>query len=247
MSGAPLAGAAGTVGLYGKMPSVGDFIRADLPSAFITPWDDWLQRCLQASRATLADRWTATYLESPIWRFALQTQVCGAQPWVGVLMPSVDRAGRYFPLTLAAPIAAAASALLTLAAAEHWFDQIEALALKALEPDTTVEALRALLARQSLPQVPATDAARADWEAAARLARWWTQPNAALALRLPATHALPAIAEFAAAQLMEASGSGRSLWWLHDDDHNVLTLRGWRGLPPPSEYAGLLTALRAAP
>lgn len=236
MSNAPVSGAA--VGLYGKLPCAGDFVTRLLPSAFVAPWDDWLQRSLLASRASLGTQWTALYLESPLWRFVLQPQVCGALAWAGVLMPSVDRAGRYFPLTLAAPVPVAASILLTVTAAEHWFMQLERIALWALQPEATLEAIEAHLAQQPLAPVPAGAEAREDWEIGLLLARWWVQPQRPLQLRLAAAHALPAVTEFAATHLMEGQGEGRSLWWTHDAGGPLL--RGWRGLPPPTQYATLL-------
>jgi type VI secretion system protein ImpM len=44
------------------------------------------------------------YLTFPVWRFLLPVGVLGSTAWTGVLMPSVDRVGRYFPLTLATPL-----------------------------------------------------------------------------------------------------------------------------------------------
>jgi type VI secretion system protein ImpM len=239
----PLSSAASPVGLFGKLPSAGDFVTRSLPSAFVAAWDDWLQRSLVASRAKLGNGWTEVYLESPIWRFALQPQVCSPQAWAGVIMPSVDRAGRYFPLTLAAPIPSGASTLLTVTAAEHWFAELERIALWALEPDATLEAIEALLGRQALMPVPASADARNDWDIALQLSRWWSQSGRPLSLRMPATHALPAVAEFAAAHLMESQGRGRSLWWMRDSTGGSIALRGWYGLPPPAEYTSLLRAL----
>jgi len=233
-----------TTGLYGKLPCAGDFVTRSIPATFVAQWDDWLQRSLVASRAKLGNRWTEIYLESPLWRFVLQPQVCGSQSWAGVLMPSVDRAGRYFPLTLAAPIPPAASTLLTVTAAEHWYAQLERLALWALEPEATLEAIEAHLAQQPLAPVPASVEAREDWEVAQQLARWWTRTGPPLSLQVPANHTLPAIAEFAAAQLMDSQTHGRSLWWTRDAERGAITLRGWQGLPPPVEYAALLGRAR---
>lgn len=227
-------------GLYGKLPCAGDFVTRSLPTAFVAPWDDWLQRSLVASRAKLGSRWTDLYLESPLWRFAMQSQVCGTQAWAGVLMPSVDRAGRYFPLTLAAPIAPGASTLLTVTAAEHWFAELERLALWALEPEATLDAVEAHLARQPLVQVPASTNACEDWDVALQLAKWWMKPGRPLVLHMAAQHSLPAVAEFAAAQLMEGQTSGRSLWWMRNSEAGAISLRGWQGLPPPVEFAALL-------
>src|SRR5512139_3843786 len=88
-------------GWYGKIPNLGDFASRRLPSRFIVAWDDWLQRALASSRAQLGGQWLDLYLTSPVWRFLLMPGVCGSAAWAGVLMPSVDRVGRYFPLTIA--------------------------------------------------------------------------------------------------------------------------------------------------
>lgn len=233
-------GVAAAVGFYGKVPCAGDFVTRSLPAAFVSPWDAWLQQALLASRARLGDQWTELYLKSPIWRFALQPQTCGPQAWAGVLMPSVDRAGRYFPLTMAAPIPATASTLLTVTSAEFWFTYLERIALWALEPEATVEAVESHLTQQPLEPVPAGDLARDDWNVALQLARWWQQPGRALSLQMPGSQTLPAIAEFAAVHLMETQGHGRSVWWTRDEHNSTVALRGWQGLPAPAEYALML-------
>lgn len=88
-------------GFYGKLASRGDFVSRGLPQSFIQPWDQWLAAGLQASQQQLGEQWLQAYLVSPLWRFALAPGVCGESPVVGVVMPSIDRVGRYFPLTVA--------------------------------------------------------------------------------------------------------------------------------------------------
>ena len=102
MSGPLLSPA--SAGWYGKVPSLGDFVTRRLPGSFVAAWDDWLQASIAASRATLGPRWQPLYLNCPIWRFALFPGACGPGAWAGVMMPSVDRVGRCFPLTIAATI-----------------------------------------------------------------------------------------------------------------------------------------------
>ena len=89
------------VGFYGKLPARGDFVRAGLPRDFIDPWDGWLQSVMAGSRALMGDAWLPAFLEAPVWRFTLPPGMCGAQAAFGLMLPSVDRAGRYFPLTFA--------------------------------------------------------------------------------------------------------------------------------------------------
>lgn len=92
------------VGFYGKLPSHGDFLRRRTSDAFVAAWDAWLQAGLSTSQAALGDRWLDVYLTSPAWRFVCAAGACGPMPVAGVLVPSIDRVGRYFPLTVVAEL-----------------------------------------------------------------------------------------------------------------------------------------------
>ena len=119
-------------GFYGKLPSHGDFLSRRLPRQFIEPWDQWLQGCIAASSEQLGKKWLDTFLFSPIWQFGLTAGLCGEDAWAGVMMPSVDKVGRYFPLTLAAKVDA--NQLRSLFdPAYGWFDALTQLALSSLE------------------------------------------------------------------------------------------------------------------
>jgi type VI secretion system protein ImpM len=114
------------VGIYGKLPSHGDFLQRRVPPEFLTPWDEWLQAGIAASRGALAQEWADTYLTSPVWRFALSASACGRAAVAGLMAPSVDRVGRFFPLTLVwrlpaelPPIVYASLSGATLASAEQ--------------------------------------------------------------------------------------------------------------------------------
>jgi len=69
------------------------------------------QSCLAQSREMLGDAWLDTYLTSPVWRFALAPAVCGGAAVAGLVVPSVDRVGRYFPLTVVWPTPSTLSTL----------------------------------------------------------------------------------------------------------------------------------------
>jgi type VI secretion system protein ImpM len=126
-------------GLYGKVPILGDFVSRRLPAHFVRPWDDWLQNALSASREQLDSVWLDVYLISPIWRFVLSGGICGTDAWAGVLMPSVDKVNRYFPLTLAVPIQQQAMLPSLFTARAQWFDKLEDLALSALDDGLDLE------------------------------------------------------------------------------------------------------------
>lgn len=122
------------VGFYGKLPSHGDFLRRRASDAFIGTWDPWLQQCIAASRAVLVERWLDVYLTSPAWRFACAPGVCGPVGVAGVMAPSVDRVGRYFPLTVVAELRAGTSAI-AASAADAFFDSAERLIIETLEAE----------------------------------------------------------------------------------------------------------------
>jgi type VI secretion system ImpM family protein len=82
---------------------LGDFFRLGVAGDFVPPWDAWLQGTLVAAEQALGGRFEGCYMSAPIWRFALPPGVAGQQGVVGVMMPSIDRVGRRFPLTLLAP------------------------------------------------------------------------------------------------------------------------------------------------
>lgn len=112
------------VGFYGKLACRGDFVSRSLPQTFIQPWDQWLAAGIQASQQALGEQWLQAYLVSPLWRFALAPGVCGTDAVVGVLMPSIDRVGRYFPLTVAQVLEPGASVAGVVGAADDWFEAL---------------------------------------------------------------------------------------------------------------------------
>ena len=127
-------------GFYGKLPARGDFVRAGLPRGFTDPWDDWLRVVIAGSQGLMGGAWLPAYLEAPVWRFALPTGLCGALPAVGLILPSVDKAGRYFPLTFAA-LCDADDGI------DAWLDACEDAGLAALEQDAAPEAIGEMLDR----------------------------------------------------------------------------------------------------
>ena len=123
------------IGFYGKLPSHGDFLRRRVADAFVGVWDGWLQECIAASRAALGESWLDVYLTSPAWRFACAAGACGPAPVVGVMVPSVDRVGRYFPLTIVAQLPLDAPLMTAAAKAEGFFDRVERLVIETLGAD----------------------------------------------------------------------------------------------------------------
>ena len=88
-------------GWFGKIPSLGDFATRRLPGSFVEPWDEWLSAELSEARFVLGDTWPAIYEQAPISCFSLGLGTVDDHTWHGILVPSFDRVGRQFPLTIA--------------------------------------------------------------------------------------------------------------------------------------------------
>jgi type VI secretion system protein ImpM len=123
------------VGLYGKLPSHGDFLRRRTSDAFVDRWDSWLQGCMAASRSALGERWLDVYLTSPAWRFVCASGTCGSAPILGLMVPSVDRVGRYFPLTLVVELPEDISVFAAATDSAPFFDSAERLLIETLAAD----------------------------------------------------------------------------------------------------------------
>jgi type VI secretion system ImpM family protein len=135
MTAGQAASAAFPVGWYGKIPGTGDFISRRVPAAFIDVWDAWLQRVIEGSKERLGALWRDTFLSMPPWRFVLSAGLVTNNAWAGVLLPSVDAVGRYFPLTVACALPSQSVDLpATLLGAAAWFDAVEEIALGAIAP-----------------------------------------------------------------------------------------------------------------
>jgi type VI secretion system protein ImpM len=222
-------------GWFGKLPLLGDFATRRLPPEFVDPWDDWLQRSIAASRRQLGERWLDVYLTSPIWRFVLFEEVCGAGAWGGVTMPSVDKVGRYFPLTIVMPVPTGPSVLRWMTGAEAWFDATERLALGTLDEAFTLDHLEQGLAQLAIPreEAPALGAAE--------IARWWADPSQPLALAAP--RAPCGVLADASLEAMASAVTGRTLWWATAQGASTSCVLGYLGLPPENEYAVMMTAM----
>ena len=172
------------VGFYGKLPVRGDFVRDGLPRDFTDVWDDWLQRVMAGSRALLGDAWLPAYLEAPVWRFSLPAGICGECAALGLMLPSVDKAGRYFPLTFAALRAEP----IPIDVGEAWLDRCEAAGRAALEQDCSPQEIAAMLGTLE----PANDAAGSSE------CIWWTEGSVRMEPARLRLNALPDAATYAA-------------------------------------------------
>ncbi|WP_264214507.1 type VI secretion system-associated protein TagF [Leisingera thetidis] len=138
-------------GAFGKMPSVGDFFRLNTPGGFVRVWDEWLQQVMLEGQGAYGSGFDAHYMSAPIWRFTLPAGQAGAGKVMGVMMPSVDRVGRRFPLTLMAGVPTPGPAALDHLSEGALFERLEDVALDALEDEMTKDSLAEALAGIPVP------------------------------------------------------------------------------------------------
>jgi len=200
-------------GFFGKLPSHGDFVSRRVSRDFLSVWDVWLQRCIAESKASLGDRWLDIFLTSPIWRFVITPGVCDSNAHVGAIMPSVDRVGRYFPLTVVSPLASDVPPVAMLATADEWFRRVEGLMLSVLlENAPTLDEFDQAVASMSLTPVrSATSAALLSApvsEAIGPHSIWWTAGVDVDANSFIATQRLPDPAQYMAMLLNDERAAG---------------------------------------
>jgi type VI secretion system protein ImpM len=179
-------------GLFGKLPARGDFVRENLPRDFADSWDAWWQRGLAEMQSCSLDRWREAWLEAPVWRFVLPPGLCGTKGVLGLWMPSVDKAGRYFPLTIAAT--AQVDWAPCVGAMGCFLEEAEQAGRDALEHDLApaelLERIQGAFVAGDAPGCPA--------ELVAGQAAWWTDGGPRVAARIAVGQALPDGSAFAA-------------------------------------------------
>lgn len=215
------------VGFYGKLPARGDFVQRNLPRSFIEPWDNWLQDALAGSREQLGEQWLRSYLTSPVWRFALCGGLCGEQVVAGVLIPSVDRVGRYFPLVITALLPKTVEPLALAEQAHSWYESVESLILQGLEDDLDFEKYATEVSQLPIPQLDTSAV-----EAAASKQDWYCPVTDLATLRQLRATLTPLL-------LRRAFGA-YSVWWTQGSEHIAPCLLLCSGLPAIPGYAALL-------
>ena len=224
-------------GWYGKLPSLGDFASRRLPPAFVEPWDDWLARGLAVWREQSPDGWLDGYLASPSLRFVLMPGVlAGASTedsaaWAGVLMPSVDRVGRYFPLTLASPLPMLPADAAELNDLLGWLQRLGDLALDVLHDDWPVDRLET-----ELVGLGAWTPATRQTAVAGLPDRWAASAQLEVRPRGGIAEVLTASAHDALLQALHAKAL-----WLSDDGAARPILRLTAGLPSGTDFSTLLS------
>lgn len=200
------------LGYFGKVPSTGDFVARNIDRGIRDKLDGWLQASIEESRRALGDAWMHSFLTAPVWRF-LATQPSDGRAALGVMIPSVDKVGRYFPFLIVAELAPLDMRQESLLHIDQIVDLMEPLALSALDDDFDLD----YLGYQLGPVEKQANALVPDILQAPR-------------------HAGSLDAVLAAGGDMRAP----TLLWTDGSDYREADLIVSEGLPPASAFAALL-------
>ena len=225
------------LGFFGKLPINGDFIQRDLPAHFIHLWDSWLQENLSACQQQLAESWLKHYLTSPIWRFFIAPSVIDNNAYIGIVGPSVDSVGRYFPLTIATPIAVEHVPSLFSAAFQDIYSELENLFLKYLNADSSTGSISIESLSKELLQHSASMQQLIKTQSLDRLPESLDSHRFILSDQSDISGAISSLWLM---QIMEQH-NGASLWWSNGSHAFEPSLLINRGLPNKQQFISMLT------
>lgn len=151
-------------GLFGKLPAHGDFVRRGWPDETVDAVDRWLTKTVGAARSARTEEDFAAWMRAaPLWRGFVPAGKLGPHALHLGVAPSVDKAGRLFPI--AAGVAADERAAWNHAG--HAGEAVDAAIYGALAGETDADATVAAIA--------ASIEAGAG-EPAPMLSTWWHLP-----------------------------------------------------------------------
>ncbi len=219
-----------TCGLFGKTPQHADFISHFLPDDMTEYWHTWLQSSLSVSREQLGDQWMDYYLTSPVWRFAIMPNIVTPQALVGVMIPSVDEIGRYFPLTIAH--LGAHQPWAAYLHGSEWFQAAEDTALIALEENTTYMQLIGQFEALEKPEFEAMP----DYQTNTPAHTF----NHNQVIEKPSDTSAEALALGLLNKAYTRMMGNHSLWWTEGSEHVDACLLASANLPDPGQFAAML-------
>ncbi len=215
-------------GIFGKLPQKRDFISFDIPRSILEPFENWLQSAVAASRDELGRDWQDQYLVAPIWRFWGGHEIFGVD-CTGVIMPSVDQVGRFFPLSVIY-YDESGNGLVPPCwnDNEQWYVDLEARLLQTLEEDVEIEAK--LLAEGLL--APIEDASD-DTSGGEKLGNGYIWRSD----QQPVSELLSNLAD----RDYRSACEGRTYWWTNGGSNFGPIVYSQQGLPDPYFFTSMIT------
>ena len=217
---------------YGKLSSLGDFAQRRMPAECLSAVDAWLSAVMRYTREQLGERWLDVYLTAPVLRFAWAPGIVDARWWFGLLMPSCDSVGRYFPLLILQPRTRAPEDRIALDHLELWYEHLARAAMQTLNDDD--------------------DGSLAALESALQEAPPWPTPGRAAALTSRETLHGDHLGLAPAATLnqwlhglalrdLQRRLAGCTVWWRVTEDRSADSVDILHGLPDGNDFAALLS------
>ncbi len=219
------------IGLFGKLPAHGDFIERNLVRSFTTPWDDWLQRGLASSREIVGSNWLDFYLTSPVWRFFLSNGCVDSGAWAGVLLPSVDSVGRYFPLTFSLPVTESSNPHLFLMKNATWYEALEDIAIACLQQNFDADDTLLQLKNINVQAAFGTE------QVTTNTNNGWIFTSSDNELSSNYAHLLQQLQN----TTTTSSPESQSLWWNRASSNRNSALINCRGLPNAQQFSFMLS------
>jgi type VI secretion system protein ImpM len=183
-------------GWFGKIACLGDFASRRLDAAMRDAWDQWLSQRMLAMRERDGDAWLEKYLRAPV-QYWLQSPEGDAARWhAGTLMPSVDSAGRYFPLVVVQPLARVPGDLRDWVELEARLCAFAKASLETLAESARIDALRLGSGQAFDAALAATGTAADDAARGSSVASW-------------------------ALATMGSQLAGSSVWWTDAGEHRI--------------------------
>ncbi|KAA9384306.1 type VI secretion system-associated protein TagF [Neorhizobium galegae] len=140
------------IGFFGKLPSHGDFVWTGLGRKLHDALDAWLQSSLQAIQAEFGNQWERRFRSMPSWRFIVEQDLWVPATVAGVIVPSLDRVGRSFPLVVAAQLPGFSGDPRSLCLDDTWFIATEGLAETSARHDFDIDTFTTSLKRLRPPR-----------------------------------------------------------------------------------------------
>ncbi len=226
-------------GFYGKLPTLGDFVRRRLSAEFVEVWDRWLQQAVATARTQFGGDWNARYARSAPWRFAFEAGVCGPNPVLGVMLASSDRVGRQFPMTVACELTTGWQALEAATRAGAWFAAVEGELLLAVGGRYEVDVFdKVATGFDELREHLEPTAAAADLQACEQV----LSSHGAFRLPLQPAGLAASLAAMSAARLAR-SAAPLAMFWCESTGEAPQLLAS-RALPAPAVLTDMLCATR---
>lgn len=165
------------VGAFGKVPKIGDFVRAGLTNEATRAFEEWLHQGVTYAHEKRGSAWKAPFLAGSIYAFVVQVPLGPdrSRGVAGVLKPSQDSVGRAFPLAIFAPLSVDMGPQLLLHALGGFLDEAVVAIDAASRATSSAEVDAALPGAVAIADATPLSWHYESWTRATRLADSWRE------------------------------------------------------------------------